>query len=81
MGDALQLKSQPGGSPAQVHAALANYLTGRPDIGLDKLLLNLALDPASPFDAHGRRKLKEGFVLAVLVAAGLLGTFVYFNFF
>ena len=80
MRDTQQLRSQPG-SPVEVRAALANYLIRRPDVGLHKLLLDLALNPASPFDPHGRRRLKKGFVLAVLVAAGLLGTFVYFNFF
>ena len=79
MGDALQLRSRPG-SPAQVHAVLANYLRRQPDTGLDKLLLDLALDPASPFDPHGRRRLKKGFVLGMLVATGIAATFVYFNF-
>jgi hypothetical protein len=48
-------------------------------VGLDKLLLDLALDPASPFDPQGRRRLKKGFVLVVLVATGMVGTFIYFN--
>jgi hypothetical protein len=72
--------SQPR-TAAEVHAALANYLRHRPDVGLDKLLLDLALDPASPFDPQGRRRLKKGFVLVVVVAVGLAGTFIYFNFF
>ena len=72
--------SQPR-TAAEVHAALANYLRHRPDVGLDKLLLDLALDPASPFDPQGRRTLKKGFVLVVVVAVGLAGTFIYFNFF
>ena len=78
--DTLQLRSKPG-SPAEVHAALEDYLRRRPDVGLDKLLFDLALDPASPFDPQGRRTLKKGFVLVVVVAVGLAGTFIYFNFF
>jgi hypothetical protein len=78
--DTLRLRSQPG-SPAEVYGELANYLGRRPDVGLDKLLLDLALDPASPFDPQGRRRLKKGLVLVVLVAVGLAGTFIYFNFF
>ena len=78
--DTLRLRSQPR-SPAQVHPALRDYLRRRPDMGLDKLLLDLALDPASPFDPQGRRRLKKGLVLVVLVAVGLAGTFIYFNFF
>ena len=68
-------------SPIEIRAALTNYLRWRPDVGLDKLLLDLALDPASPFDPQGRRRLKKGFVLVVVVAVGLAGTFIYFNFF
>jgi len=78
--DTLRLKSQPG-SPARVHPALRDYLGRRRDLGLDRLLLDLALDPASPFDPQGRRRLKKGFVLVVVVAVGLAGTFIYFNFF
>jgi len=76
--DTLRLRSQPG-SPAEVHVALTNYLRRQSDVGLDKLLLDLALDPASPFDPQGRRRLKKGFVLFVLVAMGIVGTFIYFN--
>ena len=68
-------------SPTEIHAALTNYLRRRPGVGLDKLLLDLALDPASPFDPRGRRRLRKGFVLVMLVATGIAATFVYFNFF
>jgi hypothetical protein len=78
--DTLRLRSQQG-SRAEVHAALTNYLRRQPDVGLDQLLLNLALDPASPFDPQGRRRLRKGFVLIMLVATGIAATFVYFNLF
>ena len=78
--DRLRLRSRPGGA-AQVHPALRDYLGRRPDVGLDQLLLDLVLDPASPFDPQGRRRLKKGFVLVVVVVVGLAGTFIYFNFF
>ena len=78
--DTLRLRSQ-GGSPAGVHTAPTNYLRRQPDVGLDKLLLELALDPASPFDPRGRRRLRKGFVLIMLVATGIAATLVYFNFF
>ena len=78
--DTLPLRSQ-GGSPAGVHTALTNYLRRQPDVGLDKLLLDLALDPASPFDPRGRQRLRRGFVLIMLVATGIAATLVYFNFF
>ena len=76
----LRLRSQPG-SPAQIQPALRDYLGRRRDLGLDRLLLDLALDPASPFDPRGRRRLRKGFVLIMLVATGIAATFVYFNFF
>jgi hypothetical protein len=78
--DTLRLRAPPG-SAAEVHRALTNYLRRPPDVGLGKLLVDLALDPASPFDPRGRRRLKKGFVLVILVATGLAATFVYFNFF
>ena len=63
-----------------VHQALVQYLSRRPDLGLDKMLLNLGLEPASPFDPQARRNFKKGFVLALLIALGLAATFLYFNF-
>lgn len=63
----------------EVHGRLIRYFSGRPDMGLDKMLLNLMLEPANPFDPKRRRKLKKGFVLVVLVGLALVATFVYFN--
>jgi hypothetical protein len=63
-----------------VDQALVQYLSRRPDLGLEKMLLNLALEPASPFDPQARRNFKKGFVLALLIALGLAATFLYFNF-
>jgi capsular polysaccharide biosynthesis protein len=65
----------------EVHQALVQYLSRQSDLGLDKMLLNLALEPASPFDPQARRNFKKGFVLALLIALGLAVTFFYFNFF
>ena len=63
----------------EVQQALVQYLSRRPDLGLETMLLNLALEPASPFDPKGRRNFRKGFVLFLLVVAGLTATFVYFN--
>ncbi len=65
----------------EVHRRLVSYLSDRPDLGLDKMLSNFALDPANPFDPKRKRKFKKGFVLVLLVALALAATFVYFNFF
>ena len=64
----------------EVHRTLVQYLSRRSDLGLDKMLLNLALEPASPFDPKGRRNFRKGFVLFLLVVTGLTATFVYFDF-
>ena len=64
----------------KVHQALVLYLSRRPELGLEKMLLNLALEPASPFDPQARRSFKKGFVLFLLIVLGLASTFVYFNF-
>jgi len=64
----------------EVHQALVQNLSRCSDLGLDKMLLNLALEPASPFDPQARRNFKKGFVLALLIASGLAATFLYFNF-
>ena len=65
----------------EVHHRLVSYLSGRLDLGLDKMLLNLALEPANPFDPKRKRKFRKDFVLVLLVALALAATFVYFNFF
>ena len=80
MRDSFRIKPQPR-STIEIHATLTDYIRQRPDVGLDKFLLNLAFDPASPFDPKARRSLRKGFLLAALVVTGLVGTFVYFNFF
>ena len=64
----------------EIHQTLVLYLSRRPDLGLEKMLLNLALEPASPFDPQARRNFKKGFVLFLLVVLGLAATFFYFNF-
>ena len=83
MKSSVQTNSQPaafGQATREVHQALVHHLSQRQDLGLDKMLLNLALEPASPFDPQRQRKLRKGFVLALFVALGLAASFVYFNF-
>ena len=83
MRPSFQASSQPaagGQTTREVRQALVHHLSQRPDLGLDKVLLDLALEPASPFDPQRQRKFRKGFVLAVSVALGLAASFVYFNF-
>jgi hypothetical protein len=63
----------------EARGRLVRYFSGRPDMGLDKILLNLALELANPFDPKRKRKFRKGFVLLLLVALALVATFVYFN--
>ncbi len=70
----------PNEAAREVHHALLQYLSRRPDLGFDKMLLNMALQPANPFNPQGRRNFRKGFVLVMLVALGLAATFAYFNF-
>lgn len=67
-------------STHEVYTALTGYFEHRPDFGLQKMFLNLALEPASPFDPKQTRRFKKGFILAVFLALALATTFIYFNF-
>jgi len=83
MRSSVQTNSRPAAraqTTREVHQALVHHLSQRPDLGLDKVLLDLALEPASPFDPQRQRKFRKGFVLALFVALGLAASFVYFNF-
>ena len=83
MRPSLQTNSQAaagGQTTREVHQTLVHHLSQRPDLGLDKVLLDLALEPASPFDPQRQRKFRKGFVLVLFVALGLVASFVYFNF-
>jgi flagellar basal body-associated protein FliL len=63
----------------EVRGRLVRYFSSRRDMGLDKILLNLAFQPANPFDPKRKRKFRKGFVLLLLVVLALVATFVYFN--
>jgi len=83
MRSSVQTNSRPAAraqTTREVHQALVRHLSQRPDLGLDKVLLDLALEPGSPFDPQRGRKFRKGFVLALFVALGLAASFVYFNF-
>ena len=46
---------------------IVEYFTSRPDFGFGKLLLDVALEARDPFKSWEPRKLKKGFLAAVLV--------------
>ena len=58
---------------------IVEYFKSRPDIGFKKLLLDVALEARDPFKSWELRKLKKGFVAAVLVVLLAVAWFVYWN--
>ena len=53
--------------PLNSRKLIARYFKSRPDIGFGKLLLDVALEARDPFKPWEPRKLKKGFLAAVLV--------------
>ena len=66
-------------SAKTAYISLRQYLISRPDIGAFKALLNLALEPANPFDRKASRSAKRWLVLFSLLSVLGLGCFMYFN--
>ena len=63
----------------KVHSWLKDYLRGRPELGLDKAILHVVLEPPNPFEPEVRRRPSKEFVLAALWLVALAGVFMYFN--
>jgi len=55
------------------------YFNSRPDIGFGKLLLDIAFNPRNPFKPWEPRKVKKGFVVAVLFLLVACAWFLYFS--
>jgi len=62
-----------------VFSILRQYLGTRPDLGIWKGICDAVLEPANPFDSKAKRAPRRWFVFFVLIAAILLGCFIYFN--
>jgi hypothetical protein len=56
-----------------------DHLETRPEVGLTRFLLNLALEPQNPFKPDARRSFRKGFVLATLFSAVFLVWLLWFN--
>jgi hypothetical protein len=65
--------------PLNSRKLIAEYFKSRPDIGFGKLLLDVALEARDPFKSWEPRKLKKGFVAAVLVVLLAAAWFGYWN--
>jgi hypothetical protein len=66
-------------SAKPAYVLLRQYLIRRPDIGALKALLNLAFEPANPFNPKAPRSSRRWFVLFSLLSFLAIGCFVYFN--
>ena len=65
--------------PQNSRKLIVEYFKSRPDIGFKKLLLDLALEARDPFKSWEPRKLKKGFVAAVLVLLLAAAWFGFWN--
>ena len=65
--------------PQNSRKLIATYFKSRPDIGVRKLLLDVALEARDPFKSWEPRKLKKGFLAAVLVVLLAAAWFGYWN--
>ena len=58
---------------------IVEYFKSRPDIGFKKLLLDVALEARDPFKSWEPRKLKKGFLAAMLVLLLAAAWFGFWN--
>ena len=65
--------------PQNSRKLIADYFNSRPDIGFGNLLLDVALEARDPFKSWEPRKLKKGFLAAVLVVLLAAAWFGYWN--
>jgi len=62
-----------------VYNALTQYIRNRADIGASRAMRDGVLEPANPFERKAARPPRRWFVLLSLLAAMVLGFFLYFN--
>ena len=63
----------------EVRSLLKEFLRDRPELGLGKAVLAIALEPPNPFEPQAPRRPSKAFVLVVLCLLALLGVFAHFN--
>jgi hypothetical protein len=62
-----------------VYNALSQYIRNRADIGAGRAMRDGVLEPSNPFERKAAKPPRRWFVLLSLLAAMVLGFFVYFN--
>jgi hypothetical protein len=65
----------------ETQAWLKDYFRRRPNIGLGKAIVHLALCPPNPFEPEKRRLPRRGFLFGAGMFLGVVAWFLYFNFF
>jgi len=65
--------------PQNSRRLIVDYFNSRPDFGFGKLLLDVALEARDPFKSWEPRKLKKGFLAAVLVLLLAAAWFGFWN--
>ena len=65
--------------PLNSRELIVEYFKSRLDIGFGKLLLDVALEARDPFKSWEPRKLKKGFLAAVLVLLLAAAWFGFWN--
>jgi len=67
-------------SADETQAWLKDYFKRRPDIGLGKAIVNLALNRRNPFESEKRRLPRRGFLFGAGMFLSVVSWFLYFNF-
>jgi hypothetical protein len=62
-----------------VYNALSQYFRNRADIGAGRAMRDGVLEPSNPFERKAARPPRRWFVLLSVLAAMVLGFFLYFN--
>ena len=74
-----QAESAIEAQPQNSRKLITEYFKSRPDIGFKKLLLDVALEARDPFKSWEPRKLKKGFLAAMLVLLLAAAWFGFWN--
>ncbi len=67
-------------TPNETKVWLKDYCRRRPDTGLGKAIVNLALNPRNPFEPEKRRLPRRGFLFGAGMFLSAVAWFLYFNF-